>query len=297
MPDAAILERLRRVKGFVFDLDGTLVLGDKQNKGLNPLPGALEITRWLAARAIPYLLFTNGTTRTPHHYAQTLREVGFEIEDVQLMTPASSAADLFVRRGYRRVLVLGGDGLAGPLHDVGIEAVQPGDTGHVDALLIGWYPDFTMASLEAACHAIWEHGARVFSASQVLFFATATASGRGLGTSRAISAMLRDLTGCRVEIVGKPSLHAVSSAGRRLGVRLHDIAVVGDDPDLEVPMAHRARGHAIAVNTGLGNDITYDKVPETERPHLSVHGVDELLTLLEEAFSQLPRTRLSRGAK
>ena len=37
-------------RGFVFDMDGTLVLGDRTNNGLRPLPGALEITRW-AARA------------------------------------------------------------------------------------------------------------------------------------------------------------------------------------------------------------------------------------------------------
>ncbi|MCC7411602.1 MAG: HAD hydrolase-like protein [Gammaproteobacteria bacterium] len=278
--DPRVLERLHRIRGYIFDMDGTLVLGDKRNKGLKPLPGALAITRWLTARAVPWLLFTNGTTRTPHHYAQSLRDEGFAITDAQLMTPASSAADLFARRGYRRVLVLGGDGLSGPLHDAGIETVQPGDASHVDAVLIGWYPEFTMAALEAACHAIWDHGARVFSASQVMFFATA-GGGRGMGTSRPISAMLRDLTRCRVEVVGKPSLYAVGSAARRLGVKLRDLAVVGDDPELEVPMAHRGRGCAIAVNTGLGNDAVYARLPEAQRPHLTVDGIDELLALLE----------------
>jgi len=36
---AGVLERLRNARGFVFDLDGTLVLGDKRNAGLQPLPG------------------------------------------------------------------------------------------------------------------------------------------------------------------------------------------------------------------------------------------------------------------
>ena len=36
---AAVLERLRGSRAFVFDMDGTLVLGDKTNHGLNPLPG------------------------------------------------------------------------------------------------------------------------------------------------------------------------------------------------------------------------------------------------------------------
>src|SRR5580704_19477683 len=101
-----MLKRLRTSRAFVFDMDGTLVVGDKTNHGLNPLPGALEITRWLSDRRVPFLLFTNGTARTPQQYVGMLREVGFPLPDDGVMTPASSAADLFQRRGYRRVLTL-----------------------------------------------------------------------------------------------------------------------------------------------------------------------------------------------
>ena len=55
--------RLRDARGFVFDMDGTLVLGDRQNHGLRPLPGAVEITSWAAGRGLPLVVFTNGTTR------------------------------------------------------------------------------------------------------------------------------------------------------------------------------------------------------------------------------------------
>ena len=64
--------------------------------------------------------------------------------------------------------------------------------------------------------------------------------------------MIKDMTGCRVTTTGKPSLEALRSAGRRLGVRLGDLAVVGDDPEMEVPMAHRGGSLAIAVTSGLG---------------------------------------------
>ena len=49
MRDRDPLTRLRDVRGFVFDMDGTLVLGDRHNHGLRPLPGAMEITRWASA--------------------------------------------------------------------------------------------------------------------------------------------------------------------------------------------------------------------------------------------------------
>jgi NagD protein len=270
------LARLAAVRGFVFDMDGTLVLGDRRGHGLRPLPGAVEITAWAASRGMPFVVLTNGTTRTPGECARAMREAGFGLADSAMLTPASSAAALFARLGVERVMVLGGPGLASPLREAGLTVVPPAAGVCADAVLAGWFPDFTMAALEAACHAVWD-GASMYSCSQTAFFAVA--GGRALGTSRAISAMIRSLTGCRVRVVGKPSLDALRSAAERLGVPATRLAVVGDDPELEVRMARRGRALAIAVGTGLGSGA----VPGVAGPlpHLRVRGVDELLAILK----------------
>lgn len=280
-PSPDVTQRLRAARGFVLDLDGTLVLGDSRNHQLAPLPGALGLTRWLTQRHVPFVVLTNGTTRTPRHYAQTLREIGFDIADDAVLTPAISAARLFQRRGHRRVMALGNNGLAGPLRDAGLDVVAPDDQAWAgqagaDAVLVGWYPDFSMPALEAACRSVWA-GAMLYSSSQSLFFASA--DGKALGTSRAISAMIKSITGCRVQLVGKPSLHALRCAASRLGVPLRDVAVVGDDPDLEVPMAHRGGALAIAVSTGVGAADSFGHLPAARAPHLNVAGVDELLAI------------------
>ena len=58
-------ERLGEVRGFVLDMDGTLVLGDRNNKGLTLLPGALEFLTTLTELGLPFCVFTNGTVKTP----------------------------------------------------------------------------------------------------------------------------------------------------------------------------------------------------------------------------------------
>jgi 4-nitrophenyl phosphatase len=273
-----VRERLRNARGFIFDMDGTLVLGDRVNHGLAPLPGAVSMLEWVRARGVPYLVFTNGTNRAPAHFARVLREAGLPVPDDRMMTPASSAVVMFTKRGYKRVMVLGGDGLALPLREAGIEVVPPVAGGApVDAVFVGWFPEFTMPALEAACDAVWG-GAALFSASETPFFASA--NGRALGTSRAISAMIRSVTGCSLRITGKPSIDALRAAASRLGVRAAALAVVGDDPLLEVPMAHRGHALAIAVGTGLGGADAYDHLPPGRQPHLHLRGVDELLTLV-----------------
>src|SRR4051812_9817026 len=236
-----IAERLAAVRGWIFDMDGTLVLGDRANHGLAPLPGAVDMLAWARGRAVPYVVFTNGTNRAPAHFARVLREAGLDVSDERMMTPATSAAVMLARRRVKRVMLLGGEGLAAPLREAGIEVVTPaaaatggradpvpGDTGPVEAVLVGWYPEFTMPALEAAVRAVWD-GASLYSASQTPFFAAA--GGRALGTSRAICAMITSLTGCRLTVTGKPSLDALRAAAARLGgVPLSALAVVGDDP-------------------------------------------------------------------
>ena len=276
---AAAVSRLRAARGFVLDMDGTLVLGDRRNHRLAPLPGALELTRRLRERALPFVVLTNGTTRTPSQYAAALREIGFGVDSGGVLTPADSAIEVLRRRRQSRVMVLGTGGLTGPLAGAGLEVLPPEGGERVDAVLVGWYREFTMDALEAACHAVWA-GASLYSCSQSVFFATA--EGRAMGTSRAISAMVRSLTGCRVQVVGKPSLHALRSAGHRLGAPLDELAVVGDDPELEVPMAHRGRSLAIAVGTGIGDGDAFARLPPRRRPHLTVPGVDALLELYED---------------
>jgi hypothetical protein len=159
-------------------------------------------------------------------------------------------------------------------------------------VLVGWFREFTMSALEAACHVAW-NGAKVYSCSQSLYFAIAP--GKALGTSRAISAMIKDLTGARIHVIGKPSLEALRCAARQLGVRTKELTVVGVDPSLEVPMAHRGGAFALAVNTGVGTADSFAHLPKKQHPHLTVHDVGEPARLRPIA-SMLTRTSPAPGS-
>jgi 4-nitrophenyl phosphatase len=280
-PTAAVLERLRRVRGFVLDMDGTLVLGDRDNRGIAPLPRAVEFVRRLTDLDLRFCVFTNGTVKTPRQCADALERAGFALPDDVVLTPATSAVEVFRRRGHRRVMVLGGTGITDPLEAAGIETVPPVPGTTADAVLAGWYrQQLTFESLEAAVGAV-SAGAEFYSASQSAYFATA--EGRTLGSSRAISAVVRDVTGCRVTVVGKPSAQALDVAAQHLGVAADELAVVGDDPELEVPMALAGGALAVAVHTGIGSARSFADLPEHERPHLDLPDVGVLADLLGRA--------------
>lgn len=273
-----VLQRLHNIKGFMFDMDGTLVLGDKRNKGLKPLPGAIEFIKHLNKKDIPYVLLTNGTVRPAKVYIPTLRALGLPLRENVTMTPSTVASEYFLHKKYKRILVLGCDGVWKPLVDAGLEVVLPGDKKQsgIDAVYVGWYREFMLSDLEPSYAAI-TNGAKLYSASMVPFFASA--AGKAIGSSFVIAGMISQLTGARIKVLGKPSLEAMKSVSRRLGVPMQDIAVVGDDPLLEIPLAHRGKALAVAVHTGLSNFDDFAKMKKERRPHLNLSGVKELLNL------------------
>jgi NagD protein len=275
---AAGASPLAGVRGFVFDVDGTLALADRRLSGYSPLPGARELLAHLRHREVPYVAFTNGTTKTPTELSQALCGIGLEVDERHMLTPASVAVEHFLRRRHRRVLVLGVAGVWQPLRDAGIEVVlSPQRADDADAVLIGWHPDFAVADLDAACRAVWG-GAALYSVSSAPYFASR--DGRTLGISGALGAAIRSVTGKRAVVVGKPSPQALACAGARLGLAAHELAVVGDDPGLENAMAHRGGAVSVAVHTGLSGADDFARLPASQRPHLSLSGVDKLLEML-----------------
>jgi HAD superfamily hydrolase (TIGR01450 family) len=276
--NARVLQRLQNIRGFMFDLDGTLVLGDKHLNGYQALPGAHDMLAWLGERGIPFLTFTNGSTKTPRQLSQALAQAGFDVPPERALTPASVAVEVFGRKKYRRILVLGGEGVWQPLAEAGFEVVlSPRRADDADAVLLGWYPGFALADLEAASHAVWA-GARLYTVSTAPY--VASRDGRALGISGALSAALRSITGKRATVVGKPSLDALRIVGERLGLAAAQLAIVGDDPALENAMAHKGGALSIAVHTGLYGADDFNRLPKDLRPHVSLAGIDRLLPLM-----------------
>lgn len=265
------------VKGFMFDLDGTLVLSDRSLGGYEVLPGAIEVLSSLQERAIPFVVLTNGSAYRPAEQARRLRSVGLSLEDEQMLTPSSVAADLMRRAGITRVLILGSRGVGEVLAESRIDITFPGEprSQDVQAVYVGWHPECNMKDIEAACNAIWG-GAKLYVASDVPFFATK--HGRTLGYSYAIVGAIRRLTKARVLLTGKPSLHALRFVAKKLKLPIRDIAVVGDDPAVEIVMARKGGATALGVVTGMTKIEDWVRQPESHRPHHVLKDIRDILT-------------------
>lgn len=267
---------LAAVKGFMFDLDGTLILTDRSLGHYQVLPDAVQVLCELKARGIPFVTMTNGTNYPAAEQAPKLRAIGLPIEDDALLTPSAVAAALMPRHGVKRALVLGTPGVGHALAQAGIQILFTGDEGaeNVDAVYIGWHPACGMKDIEVASRAIW-NGAKLYVASSVPFFATA--HGKMMGYSYAIAAAVRKITGAPMILTGKPSLHALRLVAQRLRMPMTQVGVVGDDPLVEMIMARRGGAVGFGVTTGITPANEWAKQPLARRPHRVLRNLNDLL--------------------
>ena len=287
---APMPEAVPPIEGVMFDVDGTVLLSDRSLGGYEVLPGAIETLSALRERGVPYVLLTNGSAYAPREQAAKLRKTGLPVDDEQMITPSSVTADHMLRRGIKRVLVLGVRGVGQALLEAGIETTYTEEprASEVSAVYVGWHPDCGMKDIELACNAIWG-GAKLYAASEVPFFATR--QGRTIGYSFAIIGAVRRLTKAPVILTGKPSLHALRFVARKLGIPARKVCVVGDDPVVEGIMARRGGATMLGVTTGMTSRDEWMRQPETRRPHRVLSDLRDLLKL-----PALSRDREAAGA-
>jgi len=266
----------RKPKGFMFDLDGTLILSDRSLGGYTAIPGAAEALAALDERGVPWIAMTNGSAYPASVQAPKLRAVGLPVPDERLFTPNSVAARAMVERGYRSVLVLGMRSVIDALEQEGVPCVGPDDAAahEADAVYAAWHPDCTMPHIHIACERVLE-GAAFLTASDIPYFASK--DGRAFGYSCAINGAVSRITGIEPEPCGKPSALALTMIAEQLGIAEEDVGVVGDDAVAEMQMARAGGAIGIAVASGSTNRARWAAQPPERSPHLVIDSVQDLL--------------------
>jgi 4-nitrophenyl phosphatase len=262
-----------KFKTAVFDIDGTLAMMDKKTGQYTVLAGAIEAIDACNKAGMDVLAYTNGTFFPPAHYYPRLAEVGLNFKEGRILTPAVVAAHHLKEKGHKRIMALGLEGTTVPLMEAGFEIFPAAKTNKkLDAVIFGWTKNFGLPELEALVEAVWK-GAIPYSMSDAPFFAGV--SGRIMGVSGAVGAMIAHTTQVTPVVLGKPSLLGMEMIEKLTGNTAVETVVIGDDPSLEIKMAKLAGAYAIGVTTGLYNKDDFMRVKEGERADIVLESLEE----------------------
>jgi NagD protein len=268
--------RLDEVRGFVFDVDGTLV--HRAGAEVRLIPGAREVLERIRESGRPYVLFTNGSHVAPEAIAAELRAAGLPVEDEQLLTPLRSL-QTYLGRFTHGPHVLGflTDAAHRYLDAAGVRLVDGRNGTRVDAVFVAQPQDVDFDELERAARAVVA-GARLLTGSYVPAYAGA--DGPIFSRGAMLTAALAKATGARPIVVGKPSHAAVRELRTRLGVPSEEAAVIGDDVSLDVPLGHLGGSVTVLVRSGISGELEMSRVPTKRRPHVTLETVADLLEQL-----------------
>ena len=266
--------RLDDVRGFVFDVDGSLVHRGPDFRA-EPLPGAVQVLEKIRASGRPLVLFTNGSHMGPEGFAEGLTRDGLPVSAHELLTPVCSALSYLARRhAGERVMVFGSEATRERMAAAGVPLT---DSDDAQVIFVAHVEEVYLDAMEAAARAVML-GARLLTANYLRGFWGA--NGVIFSRGAMVTAGIAKVTGARPVVVGKPSRIAVDEVSARLGAPSEDLVVVGDDIGMDIALGHLGGSRTILVRSGMSGSVDLAGVPERRRPDEVVDGVEELLPWL-----------------
>lgn len=214
--DKEYINRLRGVRCFMLDMDGTFYLGD------NPIEGSLDFLDALRRTGREALFLTNNSSKDSDTYLRRLRRMGVEAPFLRVYT-SGQAAGRYVRVNFagKRAFLLGNELLRGELEAMG----APVDGDHPDYVLIGFDTTLDYAKLTRVCDLV-RAGLPYVATHPDFNCPTETGFIPDIG---AIMAFIKASTGRDPDVViGKPNKGIVEGALELTGIPAGQSAMVGD---------------------------------------------------------------------
>ena len=106
---------LKKYKGYLIDLDGTMY------RGSEVIQEAVDFVHQLNELQIPYLFVTNNSSRTPGQVAEKLRAFGVKAEEENVFTSGQATANyVYDQKKDASVYVIGEDGIHTAIQEKGL---------------------------------------------------------------------------------------------------------------------------------------------------------------------------------
>lgn len=244
-----------RYDGYIFDLDGTIYLGDQL------IPGALETVERIrdAGRAVVFL--SNKPLEPRASYARKLTRLGIRAVPEDVINSTLALIHLLRRvEPGARLYVVGENKLVRELADAGFRLTARPD--EIDVVVAAFDRTLDYTKLNIA-HQALVRGARLYATNGDR---TCPVRGGAIPDCAGVIAFLEATTGCKVQaIAGKPSKHILSAALDRLGVPPSRCLMVGDRLATDILMGVTAGIDTALVLSGvtLASDLDVSTVKPT----------------------------------
>lgn len=271
----ALLRRPDRLyDGYVFDLDGTVYLGDAL------LPGAAEAVEAVRALGRRTVFLSNNPTRDPQMYADKLAGLGIPTPLSDIVNPVVTVPRwLNERHPGAAVFAISEEPLKRALGAAGIRLTE--DPEEIDVVLASFDRTFEYRKLQIAFDALWFHKrARLITSNPDRF--CPMPGGRGEPDAASIVAAIEACTGVTCEAnLGKPGAEMLETVLGMLGLSADRCVMIGDRISTDIAMAATGGMDSVLVLTGETTPEMAARLPHDGAPTWILDRIDHLLPIPE----------------
>ena len=229
-----------RFDGYIFDLDGTIYLGD------DLLPGASDTVHAVRDAGSRVVFLTNKPLERPSDYARKLTSLGISTRPDEVVSCTDSLLRYLASHAKgARLYPVAEPLISELLAEAGWELTD--DPRRVDVVVVSFDRTFSYAKLQTAFDSV-RRGARIVATNPDAF---CPVPGGGLPDCAAMLAAIEACTGAAAEaVVGKPSPHMSATLLERLDLDATRTMLVGDRLATDIRMAVEAGMAGALVLTG-----------------------------------------------
>ena len=257
-------------KGYVFDLDGTIYLGDKL------LPGARRLVLKLRELGKRVVFLSNNPTKDPEMYAEKLTNLGIETPASDIVnTVVSMTRWLSQNHSDAVIFPIAEEPLKRALRKAGIRMSEKAE--EIDLVVASYDRTFDYRKLQIAFDAIWYYKrARLVTTNPDRY--CPFPGGRGEPDAAAIVAAIEACTGARCEAnTGKPDPIMLDIVAGLTGLETSECVMTGDRLYTDIRMALGAGMPSAVVLTGETTVEALADEPVSNKPTYVLERVDQLI--------------------
>lgn len=259
------------MKLYLFDMDGTLYLGDRL------YPFTIELLQKIRAVGGKYLFMTNNSSKSVVDYVRKLEKLGIAATREDFMT-SSQATAYYLKQNHpgKNLYVCGTKSLVAELEAEGFTVTT--DLEKVECVVMGFDTELTFQKLWDVSKLLLENPSLPYIATNPdLVCPTEFGSVPDCGS---VCIGIKNATGLEPIVIGKPSPLMPQLAMAKWGYTPAQTAVFGDRIYTDVKSGLNAGATAILV---LSGEATEQTLQESDvKPNMVLQDVGELLPYLRQ---------------
>ena len=263
---------LKSMKLFLFDMDGTLYLGNRLYPFTIPLLDAIK------ASGGRYLFMTNNSSKSVSDYVKKLQGFGIQATREDFMTSSQATAYYLHKHHEGQTLyVCGTESLKEELRMEGFSVTT--DLNKVECIVMGFDTELTFQKLHDVSYLLLTRPELPYIATNPdLVCPTEFGAVPDCGS---VCIGIKNATGREPVVIGKPSPLMPQLAMEKLGASKEETCVVGDRIYTDIKSGLNAGITGILVLSGETTPAILAQSPE--KPHLVLNSAEEILQALTNA--------------